>query len=76
MPIDDDSIYGTDADGSVNGDYCKYCYEGGEFLHKVTMEEFIDMCSQFGEQAGMTNEQMREHCRNVFPTLLRWRKTE
>ena len=38
------------------------------------MEEFIDMCSEFGEQAGMTNEQMREHCSKVFPTLKRWKK--
>ena len=43
-------------------------------LDDVSMEEFIDMCSEFGEQAGMTNEQMREHCSKVFPTLKRWKK--
>lgn len=70
----DDSVLGTDRDGSVNSDYCRYCYDKGKFLHDVSMEEFIDMCSEFGEQAGMTNEQMREHCSKVFPTLKRWKK--
>ena len=31
-------------------------------------------CSKFGEQAGMTNEQMKEYCTKVFPTLKRWKK--
>lgn len=74
MPMPDDSVLGTDRDGSVNSDYYRYCYDKGEFLHDVSMEEFIDMCSEFGEQAGMTNEQMREHCSKVFPTLKRWKK--
>ncbi len=74
MPMPDDSVLGTDRDGSVNSDYCRYCYDKGKFLHDVSMEEFIDMCSEFGEQAGMTNEQMREHCSKVFPTLKRWKK--
>lgn len=74
MPMPDDSVLGTDRDGSVNSGYCRYCYDKGEFLHDVSMEEFIDMCSEFGEQAGMTNEQMREHCSKVFPMLKRWKK--
>lgn len=70
----DDSLLGTDADGTPNPDYCKYCYDKGKFLHDVSMEEFIRMCSQFGEQAGMTNEEMFEYCSHVFPTLKRWVK--
>ena len=38
------------------------------------MEEYIEKCSQFGEQAGMTNEEMREYCAKVFPTLKRWKE--
>lgn len=33
------------------------------------MEEYINMCSQFGAQANMTNEQMKELCTKVFPRL-------
>ena len=37
------------------------------------MEEYIKMCSQYGLQAGMTNEEMKEHCTKLFPTLKRWK---
>ena len=72
MPIMSDDQLGNNKDGSINNDYCKYCYKDGEFIDKVTMEEYIDMCSQYGEQAGMTNEEMRAHCEKIFPTLKRW----
>ena len=72
MPIMSDEQLGNNKDGSLNNDYCKYCYKDGEFIDKVTMEEYIDMCSQYGEQAGMTNEEMRAHCEKIFPTLKRW----
>ena len=74
MPMESEDIFGTDADGSLNEDYCKYCYANGEFIDKVSMEEYIEMCSQFGAQAGMTNEEMKAYCEKLFPTLKRWKK--
>ena len=73
MPIKSSEQLGTNNDGSINNDYCKYCYKDGEFIDKVTMEEYIEMCSKYGEQAGMTNEEMREFCKKLFPTLKRWK---
>ena len=67
---------GTNKDGSINNDYCKYCYENGEFIDDVTMEEYIEICSQYGSQAGMTNEEMKEHLKKVFPTLKRWKQDQ
>lgn len=74
MPMADDSLLGTNADGTINGNYCKYCYKDGKFIDDVTMEEYIEMCSQFGSQPNMTNEQMKEFCQKLFPTLKRWKK--
>ena len=76
MPIEKPEQFGTNADGSVNEDYCIYCYKDGKFIDDVSMEEYIDMCSQYGEQAWMTNEEMRTHCTKLFPTLKRWKKSE
>lgn len=73
MPITSDEQLGTNKDGSINNDYCKYCYENGEFIDDVSMEKYIDMCSQYGAQAGMTNDEMRKHCTELFPTLKRWK---
>lgn len=75
MPLTSDDMLATEKDGSVNADYCKWCYKDGEFIEKCSMEEFIEKCAQFGEQAGMTNEQMKEYCTKLFPTLKRWKKT-
>jgi hypothetical protein len=74
MPMQDESLYGTNADGSVNSDYCKYCYKDGEFLQHATMDEYIEMMVPFAAQAGMTGDQMREYCKSVYPTLKRWKK--
>ena len=74
MPITDDELLGTNKDGSKNNDYCKYCYVDGEFIDNVTMEEYIEMMIPFSEQAGMTPEQMRKFCKDVYPTLKRWKK--
>lgn len=74
MPMASDDLCGTNADGSMNFDYCKYCYKDGEFVDMVSMEDYIDKCSQFGVQAGMTNEEMKAHCQMFFPMLKRWRK--
>lgn len=73
MPIDNEEVLGRNKDGSINNDYCKYCYTNGEFIDKVSMEEYIEMCSQYGVQAGMSNEEMKKHCEMLFPTLKRWK---
>ena len=74
MPITSNEQLGTEVNGELNNDYCKYCYKDGEFIDKVSMEEYIDMCAQYGAQAGMTNEEMKEYCTKLFPTLRRWQE--
>ena len=34
MPLTSDDMFGTNADGSINEDYCKWCYTDGEFTYK------------------------------------------
>ncbi len=74
MPITNKEQLGTNKDGTINEDYCKYCYAFGEFIDKVSMEKYIEMCSQYGAQAGMTNAEMKKYCQKLFPTLKRWKK--
>lgn len=73
MPMTE-SQFGTNKDGSINSDYCIYCYKDGSFIDQVTMEQYIEMYVPFAAQVGMTPEQMRHHCETVFPTLKRWKK--
>lgn len=45
MPLTD-NIFGTEADGTANEDYCIYCYKEGMFTQDMTMEQMIDHCAR------------------------------
>ena len=72
MTISNHKEFGTNKDGSTNQDYCTYCYKDGEFTKDVSLEEYIEMNIPFHKEAGMSEDQMREYCKTVFPTLKRW----
>ena len=69
-----DELYGTEADGTKNHYYCKYCYENGAFTANCTMEEMIDFCVQplLENMPGMTEAGAREMMQAQFPLLKRW----
>ena len=52
MPLTCNEDCGHDADGSINFDYCKYCYDDGRFLQDCTMDEMIEHCSQFVDEVN------------------------
>lgn len=77
MPMGNtDEQYGTEADGSKNADYCKYCYDNGKFSADCTMEEMIDFCvpPMVSANQEMTEEKARGMMNDYFPTLKRWRQ--
>ena len=43
MPIKDDSILGRDKDGTLNEEYCKWCYADGTYTYS-NMDDLIDVC--------------------------------
>ena len=72
MPMTEDD-YGSEKDGSKTDEYCKYCYQDGEFTSDVTMEEMIDFCvPKTAEATGMSEEEARKMANEVFPQLKRW----
>lgn len=80
MPLTCNDDCGHDADGSINFDYCKYCYDDGRFLQDCTMDEMIEHCSQFVDVVNkhmpkpMTREEYKQMMHAFFPKLKRWRK--
>jgi len=67
--------YGTNADGSVNEDYCKYCYEKGAYTLECTMDEMIEFCVPYmaTAESGMTEDEARKIMKEAFPSLKRWK---
>ncbi len=80
MPLTRAEDCGTDADGNTCFDYCRYCYQGGQFLQDCTMDEMIEHCAQFVDEVNknmpkpMTKEEYRQMMRQYFPDLKRWKK--
>lgn len=75
MPMQE-SDYGKNADGSVNKEYCKYCFHNGSFSKDETMEEMIESCIPFMIEDGecKTAEEARDMLKKVIPSLKRWKK--
>ncbi len=73
MPLTED-VLGTNADGSKNGEYCSYCYQGGKYTSDMTMEQMIEFCAPMMAEGnpGMTKEKAKEQMRAFFPQLKRW----
>ena len=61
MPIDDDSILGRDKDGTLNEEYCKWCYVDGTYTYN-DMDELIDVCVK-----NMVNENFTEEQAEYIP---------
>ena len=75
MPLTKEEDCGRCSDGNICFDYCKYCYDGGRFLHDYTMEEMIAHCSQFAGtfEPPISKEAYILQMRHIFPQLKRWR---
>ncbi len=74
MPITDDLI-GRNADGSLNEEYCKWCYADGEYTYH-DMDDLIDVCVKHMAGAGFTEEAAREYMKGLLPTLGYWKNHE
>ena len=58
MPLEDATL-SREPDGSLNEDYCKWCYADGEFKYS-SKEQLIDFCVA--------------HMEAVVPQLAHWKK--
>lgn len=80
MPMEKDADFGNEKDGSMNRDYCTYCYKDGAFTADLTMEEAIEhnlnFLAEFNQSSGCsyTPEAARKEMQAFFPTLKRWKK--
>ncbi|MCL2522756.1 MAG: hypothetical protein FWE36_07870 [Erysipelotrichales bacterium] len=72
MPIDDFLKFGTEADGTINNDYCCFCYKNGKFTTEQTFEQFVEANIPFWRDNNLNNEEAKQCILTIFPTLKRW----
>lgn len=74
MPLEYKNDFGTNADGSLNHEYCQYCYQKGQFTDpEMTMEEMIELTVRIMEEKRMSSE-LIEQTKEYIPMLKRWRR--
>ena len=72
MPMDD-MIIGKDKDGTLNEEYCQWCYADGTYTYS-DMNNLIDVCIPHMVAQGFTEEQARTYMQEKLPTLNYWKK--
>ncbi len=82
MPIDSDDLKGTNADDTLNQEYCTYCFHDGKFTNNFTMDQMIIHCVSFidkmnvGAERKINRDEAIKNMKAYFPKLKRWRKVE
>ena len=74
MPLED-AIIGKNKDGSMNQDYCKWCYADGTYTYS-NMDDLINVCVAHMAKSGFTEEQARAYMKQKLPTLDYWKRYE
>lgn len=67
----DDSTVSHEPDGSINNDYCKWCYTDGKFVYN-DMGELIDFLSEHMANSERSPAQIREYLEFQLPKLSHW----
>ena len=74
MPLDD-SIISHEKDGSLNENYCQWCYADGTYTYS-NMNDLIDICIPNLVSQGFTEEQARAYLKETLPQLDYWKRYE
>ena len=72
MPLED-AILSRDADGTLNEDYCQWCYANGTYTYS-SMEDLINVCVGHMVTPEFTEAQARTYMQELLPTLDYWKR--
>lgn len=72
MPLEDE-IIGRNEDGTMNEDYCKWCYADGTYTYS-DMDDLIDVCVRNMVNENFTEEQARSYLKDTLPKLDYWKR--
>ena len=71
-PLDNSELLGTEEDNSPSCEYCKYCYQNGEFIHPgITLDEMKERMSKLLDKEKLP-EDILEAAISRLPHLKRW----
>ena len=75
MPIDDPQLLGTEKNGVKSTEYCKFCYQNGEFTNPgLTMSEMKNRMTEKMDSRNFSDSAILKALKR-FPGLKRWTQT-
>ncbi|MBQ7625214.1 MAG: helix-turn-helix domain-containing protein [Clostridia bacterium] len=74
MPLED-GIIGKNSDGSLNEDYCKWCFADGTYTYS-DMDDLINIAVPHMVKEGFSEAEAREYMKKRLPTLDYWKRYE
>ena len=72
MPLED-SVISTEKDGSLNEDYCKWCYADGTYMYS-DMDDLIEVCVNHMANGEHSPEEVRAYLKETLPKLDYWKR--
>ena len=72
MPLED-AIISKERDGSLNEEYCQWCYADGTYMYS-DMDDLINVCVKNMVNENCTEEQARAYLKETLPKLNYWKK--
>lgn len=72
MPLED-AVLSREPDGTLNEEYCKWCYTCGQFTY-ADPESLIAYCEVHMATETWPREQVRAYMEQLLPTLRYWQK--
>ena len=73
MPLEDDEILGRESDGTLNEDYCKWCYADGTYTYS-NMDDLIAVCVKHMANEQFSEDQARAYMKELLPQLDYWKR--
>nr|MCR4874157.1 zinc ribbon domain-containing protein [Clostridia bacterium] len=71
MPLTDELI-GHNSNGTLNEDYCKWCYADGTYTYH-DMDSLINVCVPHMVKSGFNEKEARSYMKNMLPNLKYWK---
>ena len=72
MPLED-SVLSREPDGSLNEEYCKWCYTEGKFAYS-SLEELLDFLEGTMSNESWAPKQVRTYLQGYLPQLKHWKE--
>jgi len=75
MPIRNSEDFGSNTEGLKVNDYCKYCFQEGQFTEpSIMMEQMIDRVTKIMvDKMKMSESEAKGMAEKLIPKLKRWR---